>query len=100
MKNRMNINTVLLMLVLGVAGWVLKETVQTGRELAEVKTTLTGFKEMRLVDQQQIVDIKDSLKKLDAKLGETVSRHEFQDRLESFERRLGTMETKFRIPTR
>lgn len=93
---KVNINTLLIAITLAVMGWVGAKTAQNNREIGELSVTMEGFKELRVLESQQIIDIKDALKKLDTKLTDTVTRAEFQHRLESVERRLSQIEAKFK----
>ena len=92
----MNFNTFLIAIGIAVAGWVGTETSKSAKKIAAIEATINSFQALKALENQQISDIKKSLEKLDTKLGDTVTRSEFQHRLEGVEDRLKNIEGKFK----
>lgn len=103
---KVNLNTYILSLVtclcsavLAVAGFVAHRTIGTSDKVSVLAATMDGFMSMRAMEQQQIVEIKDSLKTLNMKISDTVTRVEMKERLDNYERRIRDLENKFKQTT-
>lgn len=82
-------NSFLLAGLIGVSSWIGNKVVDMGETLAILSTA-------RLQEGERIKEIQDTLKDLRNKLGDTVTRSEFQQRLQQVEQRLSQIEAKFK----
>jgi hypothetical protein len=87
-KDGMNLNTLLLAIVIAVMAWVGLETTQSGKAIAVLQEQQAASKETITKAQTSLDSARDSLERLEAKLGETITRQEYAAKILSIEARL------------